>query len=90
VDLSNFPVLLRKSEVARRTGLSIRHLERLAGQKRFPELVKIEANSSGWLESEVKAWIEARVASSRKSGPRTEIPTNSATQIGPPKSNLEC
>jgi prophage regulatory protein len=64
-DSEEFPVILRKREVSRRVGLSVRQLERLEAAGRFPQRVALGGNSAGWLESEVRAWIAARVAARR-------------------------
>jgi predicted DNA-binding transcriptional regulator AlpA len=64
--MSNLPVVLRKSEVSRRVGLSVRHLERLEHENKFPRRIRLSENSAGWLEHEVLGWLEARIAASRE------------------------
>src|SRR3954471_13099634 len=56
------PRILRLPDVLRMTGLSD---ETLAGMERkgeFPRRVALTARTVGWVEDEVIAWIEARVA----------------------------
>jgi prophage regulatory protein len=67
---SEFPIILRKGEVSRRVGLSVRQLERLEQAGRFPARVLLGSNSAGWLESEVRDWIAARIAARRSQEPR--------------------
>jgi prophage regulatory protein len=65
----DLPVVLRKPAVARRVGLSVRHLERLESERKFPARIRLGTNSSGWLEHEVLSWLEARIAASRGNRP---------------------
>jgi prophage regulatory protein len=62
--MDDFPIILRKNETARRVGLSVRHLERLESINQFPPRVKLSANSSGWVEQDVRKWLESRIAAS--------------------------
>jgi len=62
--MDDFPIILRKNETARRVGLSVRHLERLESMKQFPRRVKLSGNSSGWVERDVREWLERRIVSS--------------------------
>ena len=57
--------LIRLSEVQRRTGYSKAWLYRLMSEKRFPLPVKIGARAIAFIESEIDAWIEARIKESR-------------------------
>jgi prophage regulatory protein len=63
--MTKFPTILRKSEAARRVGLSVRHLERLEAASQFPRRIRLSTNSAGWIESEVMQWLEDRIAASR-------------------------
>jgi predicted DNA-binding transcriptional regulator AlpA len=56
---------LRRPEVEQATGYSISTLYRKAKQGKFPKQIKLGERASGWLQSEVQAWIEDRVAESR-------------------------
>jgi len=69
--------ILRRREVQRTTGLSRSSLYRLIAAGSFPSPIQLSANAVGWLETEVSAWIEARVAASRDGKPR---PTSTPTQ----------
>jgi len=71
--MDDFPVILRKNETGRRVGLSVRHLERLESMGKFPRRVKLSANSSGWVERDVRKWLESRIAASQ--GDAIEAPT---------------
>ena len=54
--------LIRLDEVMHLTGLKRSSIYRMKGEKRFPESVSIDIRTVGWVESEVKAWIESRIA----------------------------
>ena len=54
---------LPKPEVLRIAGFSAATLWREVKAGRFPRPIAISANRVGFLESEVHAWIEARVGS---------------------------
>jgi prophage regulatory protein len=58
--------ILRRKATAERVGLHVRQLERLEAAGKFPRKVKVSDRASGWLESDVTAWIAARVAASLK------------------------
>jgi prophage regulatory protein len=53
--------IIRDPEVGNRTGLSRTTRWRLIQQKRFPAPVKISDHAIGWKESDIQAWIEARI-----------------------------
>ena len=53
--------LLRLPEVERRTGLRRAHLYKLARAGTFPRPLKIGARASAWRETQVTAWIAARI-----------------------------
>ena len=59
---NNAPRFLRRPEVCARTGLSRSYLFDLEAQGRFPARVKLSERTAAWVESEVSAWIEARIA----------------------------
>ncbi|MFB5173298.1 AlpA family transcriptional regulator [Erwinia amylovora] len=54
--------LIRLSEAQRRTGYSKAWLYRLISQNRFPLPVKIGSRSIAFVESEIDAWINQRIA----------------------------
>jgi prophage regulatory protein len=53
---------LRRPDVQRVTGLPCSTLYDMMANQRFPLPVKLSANRVGWLESEVRAWQQARIA----------------------------
>ena len=53
--------ILRVPAVMDKTGLSRATIYRMLG----PLRIKLGANSAGWLESDIDAWISERVAASR-------------------------
>jgi prophage regulatory protein len=63
--------VLRFAEVRQKTGLCRAHVHSLAAQGRFPKPLKLVpgGRASGWLLSEINAWIAERAAE-RDSGPR--------------------
>jgi predicted DNA-binding transcriptional regulator AlpA len=52
--------ILRTNEVIRLTGLSRTTLWRLERTAGFPARLRLGTNSIGWLEDEVRAWLESR------------------------------
>lgn len=54
--------LIRYAEVVDRTGLSRVCIHKYIAAKKFPLPVEIGPHNVGFLESEVEAWIDARVA----------------------------
>lgn len=63
-----YTLLIRLPEVLRRTAMSRSSLYVLTARGGFPPPVKIGPKSSAWVESEVEAWIQSRIASSRPNG----------------------
>jgi predicted DNA-binding transcriptional regulator AlpA len=57
--------ILRLPKVEDRTGLKQTQIYRLEVRGKFPRRIKISDRASGWLESEIDAWIEQRVIASR-------------------------
>lgn len=56
---------LRLDEVCARTGLPKSTLYRLMSEGEFPRPIRITERSAAWLEDEVAAWQEQRIAASR-------------------------
>jgi prophage regulatory protein len=54
--------ILRLPTVLDRVGKSKASVYRDEAAGRFPKRIVLGANSVGWLESEIDAWIEARAA----------------------------
>lgn len=55
--------LIKLKTVISMTCLSRSHVYALAQQNFFPKPVKLSERSSAWVESEVLAWINARIVS---------------------------
>lgn len=54
--------LLTKREVCRRVCYSPAHVDRLEAAGRFPKRVRLGEHRVAWVEEEVTAWINARIA----------------------------
>ena len=54
---------IRISEVTSTTGLSRSHIYDLISKGSFPRQYKLGERASGWLESEVLAWIQSKITS---------------------------
>lgn len=54
--------ILRRPEVEQCTGLSRSAIYLNMDRGAFPKSIPLGAKSVGWLESEIKAWQEARIA----------------------------
>jgi len=61
--------ILRLPEVCQVTGLKRAMIYRLQQRKSFPQSVKITDHAVGWIDAEVQAWLEHRVAA-REDGAR--------------------
>lgn len=60
--------ILRLPTVKARTGLSRSSIYLYVSRGEFPKPIRLGANSIGWPESDVEAWIEQRIIASRKAG----------------------
>lgn len=58
-------VLLKRSEVVKKTALSASQIYRLMHAGEFPKAVQLSERSVAWVEHEVDAWIESRIEASR-------------------------
>jgi prophage regulatory protein len=58
--------ILREPEVERLTGLSRSSRWRLEREGKFPQRLQLSQNAVGWRNSEIRAWIESRVARRRE------------------------
>lgn len=56
--------LIKLPEVKRRTTLSTSEIYRRLEAGTFPKQIKLGAKAVAWLEHEVQAWIDERVAES--------------------------
>lgn len=57
--------LLRLPQIIQQTGLKKTTLYEMQKRGNFPMRVQITANSVGWVEKEVNAWVAGRVAASK-------------------------
>lgn len=60
--IRNALVILRRNQVETRTGLSRSTIYAGVAAGNFPAPVPLGEKSVGWLESEIQAWLESRVA----------------------------
>jgi len=58
--------LIRLPEVKARTGLSRSSIYQFIRDGMFPSPVKLSPRAVAWVSSEIQAWLEARIAASRK------------------------
>lgn len=70
-DVVSFPAVMRMNAVIQCTGLSRATIYRLMDLDQFPRSFKIGTTASGWLETEVREWINER-ASSRLTATRSD------------------
>lgn len=54
---------LRMPEVRKITGLSRAHIYYLAQQGSFPKPYKLGEKASGWLKSQIIAWMQSKITS---------------------------
>ena len=54
--------LISSKEVCRRTSLSRASLYRLMAEGNFPKPVALHGTRKAWVESEIDAWINTRIA----------------------------
>lgn len=57
--------ILRRPEVQSRVGLTHSQIDNLEKRGLFPKRIKISVKAAGWLEHEVEAFIDQRIAVSR-------------------------
>jgi prophage regulatory protein len=57
--------VLRLKEVCKVTGLGRSYIYQLQADKQFPHSIKIGTRAVGWLDGEVREWLEGRIRSSR-------------------------
>jgi prophage regulatory protein len=55
--------LLKSTDITSNYGLSRSHMYALIQKGEFPKPIKLSERSSAWLESEVREWVESRIAS---------------------------
>ncbi|WP_163336013.1 AlpA family transcriptional regulator [Desulfopila sp. IMCC35008] len=54
--------IIRLPEVTRVTGICKTNIYELIKKNKFPKQINLGARSVGWVESEVKEWIQQRIA----------------------------
>lgn len=59
-------IILRRKQVEARTGLSRSTIYDRMKAGTFPAPISLGAKAVGWIESEIDAWLNARVEESRK------------------------
>lgn len=64
----NQPRLIKRPEVQRLTGLSRTGIYDRVRRGEFPAPVSLGGSAVAWVESEVSAWIQARIEASRTTG----------------------
>jgi prophage regulatory protein len=57
--------ILRWPELKQRIGFSRSHIHNLVAKGDFPPPIKLGNRASGWLESQVNAWLQQRIAQSQ-------------------------
>ena len=57
--------IFRLPDVIKATGLSRSSIYLFIKEERFPKPINLGLRSVGWLESEIDAWIAARIQQSR-------------------------
>jgi len=62
--VQNLRAILRRKAVEARTGLGRSHIYQLSKDGRFPRPIPLspDGRAVGWLESEIEAWLDARIA----------------------------
>ena len=61
--------VLRRRQVEGRTGLGRSSLYALIADGKFPAPIRLSANTVGWLEHEIDAWMAERAKCSRNASP---------------------
>lgn len=54
--------ILSKKQLKDYVVYSMQHIARLEAAGQFPKRVRLGANRVGWIEQEVMAWLEERIA----------------------------
>lgn len=58
--------MLRVDEVCRRTGLSRSQVHRLVDELNFPRPIRLSKRAVAWVEGEIEAWLQERIAATRE------------------------
>jgi prophage regulatory protein len=54
--------IIRRDKLPAVTGFSVDRIKQLVAEGKFPRPIKIGARAVGWLESEIAAWQQERIA----------------------------
>jgi prophage regulatory protein len=73
---------IRLPEVCSRVGLRPSSLYRLIQLGRFPKQVKLSERSSAWIESEIEAFMDARIAERNRQTSGSSIPASPYLRMG--------
>lgn len=73
--------LLRLPEVLRRVGISRASLYQMVKRGLFPKPIPLSQRSVAWLDSEVQAWIDERVATARGGASMPAVPAKVPQRI---------
>ena len=68
--LQQAPAILRRKQVEARTGLRRSTIYAKIAAGEFPAPVRIGIRAVGWIEADVIAWLESRIAASRNTPAR--------------------
>jgi prophage regulatory protein len=71
-------MLLRRPEVARRTGLSPNRIDELERAGRFPRRVKISDRAVAWAATEIDAFIRERIEARNRTKQPADVPSHVA------------
>ena len=53
--------ILKVKQVAEELNVSVQQIYKLVSKGRFPKPIKLGERGSGWLTSEIDAWLQSRV-----------------------------
>jgi prophage regulatory protein len=78
--------IIHQRDLPQYTGLAETRLKELVDSGEFPQPVKVSQRRNGWLESEIIAWQQARIAArDRANGSATERDDSATTAQTPPR-----
>jgi prophage regulatory protein len=78
--------IIRKRAVEEQTGLSGTTIWREEKAGRFPVRIQITANSVGWYQDEITAWVHERIRGSKLPSPNPRAPHGQPTaKAAPPR-----